>query len=97
MVEESIQQYSDRDNCSGPGRPSSTLNPLRLTARYFASYIPSNPIKREPRRQCDVCCSRKDGKNGSKIRKETRIWCIDCEIGHCLEPCFELYHTELNF
>ncbi|GFU52113.1 piggyBac transposable element-derived protein 4 [Trichonephila clavipes] len=26
MVEESIQKYSDRENCSGPGRPSSTLN-----------------------------------------------------------------------
>ncbi|GFV23205.1 piggyBac transposable element-derived protein 4 [Trichonephila clavipes] len=51
MVEESIQKYSDRDNCSGPGRPTSTLNPLRLTDRHFASHIPPNPIKREPRRQ----------------------------------------------
>ncbi|GFX86056.1 piggyBac transposable element-derived protein 4 [Trichonephila clavipes] len=72
MVEESIQMYSDRDNCSGPGRPSSTPNTLRLTARHFASHIPPNPIKREPRRQYAVCCSIKDA-NGKKIRKETRI------------------------
>ncbi|GFX57315.1 piggyBac transposable element-derived protein 4 [Trichonephila clavipes] len=96
MVEESIQKYSNRDNCSGPGRPSSTPNPLRLTARHFASHIPPNPIKREPRRQCAVCCSIKDA-NRKKIRKETRIWCKDCEVGLCLEPCFELYHTKLNF
>ncbi|GFW90479.1 piggyBac transposable element-derived protein 4 [Trichonephila clavipes] len=62
------------------GRLSSTPNPLRLTARHFASHIPPNPIKREPRRQYAVCCSRKDA-NGKKIRKETRIWCKDCEEG----------------
>lgn len=96
MVEESIQKYSDGNKSGCPGRPSSTPNPLRLTARHFASHIPPNPIKREPRRQCAVCCSRKDG-NGKKIRKETRIWCKDCEVGLCLEPCFELYHTKLHF
>ncbi|GFW14942.1 piggyBac transposable element-derived protein 4 [Trichonephila clavipes] len=85
MVEESIQKYSDRDNCSDPGRPSSTLNPLRLTAHHFASHIRPNPIKRELQRQCAVCCSRKDA-NGKKIRNETRIWCKDCEVGLCLEP-----------
>ncbi|GFW83089.1 piggyBac transposable element-derived protein 4 [Trichonephila clavipes] len=69
MVEESIQKYSARNNCSGPGRLSSTPKPLRLTARHFASHIPPNPIKREPRRQCAVCCSKKDA-NGKKIAKK---------------------------
>ncbi|GFU13864.1 piggyBac transposable element-derived protein 4 [Trichonephila clavipes] len=73
MVEESIRKYSDRDNCSGPGRSSSTLNPLRLTARHFASHIPSNPIKREPRRQCAVCCSRKDANGKKNSQKNTNL------------------------
>ncbi|GFT36813.1 piggyBac transposable element-derived protein 4 [Trichonephila clavipes] len=73
MIEESIQKYSDRDNCSGPGRPSSTLNPLRLTARHFASHIPPNPIKREPRRQCAVCCSRKDANGNKNSQRNTNL------------------------
>ncbi|GFX07117.1 piggyBac transposable element-derived protein 4 [Trichonephila clavipes] len=96
IVEESIQKYSDRDNCSGPGRPSSTLNPVRLTARYFASYIPPNPIKKSLEDNVLFAVQEKM-QMGKKILKETRIWCKDCEVGLCLETCFELYHTKLNF
>ncbi|GFU64632.1 piggyBac transposable element-derived protein 4 [Trichonephila clavipes] len=65
MVEESIQKYSDRDNCSGPGRQSSTPNPL-----------PPNPIKRQSQRQLLFAVQEKMPM-GKKIRKETRIWCKD--------------------
>ncbi|GFU99826.1 piggyBac transposable element-derived protein 4 [Trichonephila clavipes] len=95
MVKESIQKYSDRDNCSGPGRPSSTVNPLRLTVRHFASHLPPNPIKRVSKTMC--CLLFKKRCKWEKTRKETRIWCKDCEVGLCLETCFELYHTKLNF
>ena len=90
IIEESIEKYSNADKSGCPGRPNSTLNPLRLIAHHFPSDIPRNSVKREPRRLCAVCCSRKDA-NGKKIRKETRIWCKDWEVGLCLEPCFELY------
>ncbi|GBM21673.1 PiggyBac transposable element-derived protein 4 [Araneus ventricosus] len=96
IIELSIQKYSDRNSSAHSSRCSSTLNPMRLTARHFASHIPPNPIKKEPRRQCAVCCSKKT-ESGKKIRKETRIWCKDCEVGLCLEPCFEIYHTKLHF
>ncbi|GFT50514.1 piggyBac transposable element-derived protein 4 [Trichonephila clavipes] len=73
MVEESFQRYSDRDNCSGPEKPSSTLKPLRLTARHFASHIPPNPIKREPQRQCAVSCSRKDANGKKNSQRNTNL------------------------
>ncbi|GFX89857.1 piggyBac transposable element-derived protein 4 [Trichonephila clavipes] len=96
LVEESIQKYSDRVNCSGPGRPSSTLNPLRLTARHFKRHIPPNPIKKRALKT--MCCLVfKKRCKWEKIRKETRIWCKDCEVRLCFEPCFEIYHTKLNF
>ena len=70
IIEESIEKYSNTDKSGYPGRPNSTLNPLRLTARHFPSHIPLNPVKRALGRQCAVCCSRKNA-NGKKIRKET--------------------------
>jgi hypothetical protein len=96
LVEDHIEKYSDPNIQSPKGRPSAFPNPLRLTARHFASHIPPNAIKKEPRRQCAVCCSKKND-NGKRIRKETRIWCKDCGVGLCLEPCFEIYHTKKNF
>ncbi|GFX83121.1 piggyBac transposable element-derived protein 4 [Trichonephila clavipes] len=85
MVEESIQKFSDRDNCSGPGRPSSTLNPLRLTARHFASHIPPNPIKRKPQRQFAICCSRKDA-NGKKFGKKHESSAKTVKLDFALNP-----------
>ncbi|GFU28012.1 piggyBac transposable element-derived protein 4 [Nephila pilipes] len=41
------------------GRPLTIDNPARLTERHFIAYIPPTPAKREPTRQCKVCCSKK--------------------------------------
>ncbi|KAF8787184.1 PiggyBac transposable element-derived protein like [Argiope bruennichi] len=70
--------------------------PSRLVERHFISHIPPNPIKREPRRRCAICCS-KTGLDGKRIRKETRMWCEDCNVALCVEPCFKIYHTEKYF
>ena len=96
LVENHIEKYSGSSFQTPKGRPSTTPNPLRLTARHFASHIPPNDVKKDPRRQCAVCCSKRN-ENGKRVRKETRIWCKDCEVGLCLEPCFEIYHTKKNF
>lgn len=69
---------------------------LRLIGKHFISHIPPNPVKKEPRRRCAVCCS-KQGADGKKIRKETRTWCEVCNVALCMEPCFKVYHTQESF
>lgn len=81
-------------NLQHPSRQNQgEANISRLVDRHFISHIPPNPIKKEPRRRCVVCCSKMD-KNGKKVRKETRTWCNDCNVGLCMEPCFKIYHTQ---
>ncbi|XP_040195336.1 piggyBac transposable element-derived protein 4-like [Rana temporaria] len=69
------------------------VNPERLTGRHFTDYIPPSAKKAAPTRMCVVCCSKRDG-NGKKVRKETRFYCSDCDVGLCAVPCFKIYHTQ---
>ncbi|GBM40881.1 PiggyBac transposable element-derived protein 4 [Araneus ventricosus] len=46
IIELSIQKYSDRNSSVHSSRCSSTLNPMRLTARHFASHIPQIPSRK---------------------------------------------------
>lgn len=57
------------------------------------SSVPENISAAPPR--CAVCCRK--SVNGKKVRKETRLWCKDCEVGLCISPCFKIYHTLRNF
>ncbi|KAJ8872099.1 hypothetical protein PR048_025700 [Dryococelus australis] len=66
LVENHIEKYSDPNNQSPRGRSNATPNPLRLTARHFASHILPNPVKKELRRQSAVCCAKKND-NGKHI------------------------------
>ncbi|XP_068119862.1 piggyBac transposable element-derived protein 4-like [Hyperolius riggenbachi] len=73
-------------------RASYVVNPERLTGRHFSDYIPPTPKKAAPTRMCVVCCSKTDSK-GKKVRKETRLYCPDCNVALCAVPCFKIYHT----
>ncbi|XP_077300944.1 uncharacterized protein LOC143921488 [Arctopsyche grandis] len=42
------------------------------------------------RRRCIVCAS-------SKKRTNTKFFCKQCDVPLCEEPCFEIYHTQVNF
>ncbi|XP_076238627.1 uncharacterized protein LOC143181854 [Calliopsis andreniformis] len=66
--------------------------PRRLFERHFPESIPPTGKKTNPTRQC-VQCSRKKCVNGKRIRKETRYYCPQCEVGLCVTPCFRIYHT----
>jgi hypothetical protein len=45
--------------------------------------------KYRPQRKCVVCT-----KNG---RKKTSVYCCEeCDVGHCLEDCFEAYYTNIH-
>ncbi|GFW31296.1 piggyBac transposable element-derived protein 4 [Trichonephila clavipes] len=77
------------------GRPALQPNPMRLTERHFLEVIAPSEKKLRPARKCYVCSLKKND-NGKRIRKETRYFCPDCDVGLCLTPCFKLYHTKLD-
>lgn len=94
LVEEIIEKHL---KCSKKlGRPPVDKGPLRLIERHFPKHIPPTDRKATPTRCCVVCCSRRDEK-GKKIRRETRVFCQECNVGLCAVPCFELYHTKKDF
>ena len=41
-------------------------------------------------KRCALC-------SANKIRKDTRYYCKDCDVGLCVVPCFEYYHTKTDF
>ncbi|GFV79211.1 piggyBac transposable element-derived protein 4 [Trichonephila clavipes] len=77
------------------GRPALQPNPMRLTERHFLEVIAPSEKKLRPARKCYVCSLKKND-NGKRIRKETRYFCPDYDVGLCLTPCFKLYHTKLD-
>lgn len=81
---------------AGAGRRSDS-SLTRLKCRHFPRKIPPTPKKQEPTRRC-VVCTRAHSKDASKkSRKETRFWCEDCQVGLCVTPCFEIYHTKSDY
>jgi hypothetical protein len=73
-----------------PGRHASDNTIPRLTERHFLRKVQPKGKKSIPQRRCVVCT--KHGK-----RKETVYYCRECDVGLCLEDCFEAYHTKLNY
>ncbi|GFW09909.1 hypothetical protein TNCV_4252381 [Trichonephila clavipes] len=66
VVEKLLHKYVDAaSGQKNPGRSPTVDNPARLIERHFISHIPTTPAKREPARQNNVCCSKKDA-NGKR-------------------------------
>lgn len=95
VIKQYLENYHSKEFSSKGGRPSTTPNPLRLTARHFIETIPPTAAKQNTARRCAVCCSKVDAR-GKKVRKETRYYCPDCDVGLCI-PCFKIYHTKKFF
>lgn len=97
LIERLLECHHKPSQLPRRGRPSiDELNPLRLTARHFPAFIPGNDNKEAPTRRCKVCCS-KCGEDGKKVRKETRYFCVECDVALCPAPCFGLYHTKKSY
>ena len=79
-----------------PAQRSAQGHPLRLTARHFISSMqaPEGARKAKLQRQCHVC---NHTVRRPKVRKETRFHCRVCNVPLCIDPCFEEYHTLVNF
>jgi len=77
------------------GRPSNEPTPIRLISRHFPSLIPPTESKQHPTRRCYVCAHTKNESN--RTRSESRYECTICDVALCVDPCFRVYHTSLNF
>ena len=86
---------------SRPG--SASLGALRLSGRHFPALNPPSKDGKRPAsfRVCIVCnagAGVRVAKGMARKRTETKFQCIPCgSIPLCPAPCFEKYHTLLNF
>ncbi|XP_054291012.1 protein bric-a-brac 2-like isoform X3 [Macrosteles quadrilineatus] len=86
------KQYITTPGNYRAGRRRRADSPFRLMGRHFPQYVTSASVnKKNPQRQCIVC-----GKTSlqQQRRKESRFMCGPCNVGLCLVPCFEIYHTQ---
>ena len=74
----------------------STDQPLRLTGRHFPSKCPKTMSNKASSRRCHVCAA-KSKKRTENTRKRSSFWCAKCQVPLCVVPCFELFHTKVNF
>ena len=49
--------------------------------------IPPSKTKKNPQRKCNVCLNRR------KVRRDTRYWCVECEVALCKVGCFNMFHS----
>ena len=95
----SLLEQNLQDNLPGHlvriGRPSSEPTPARLVGRHFPSFILSSENKQFPVRRCFVCSHTE--KETNRTRHESRYECSICDVELCVDPCFRIYHTLLNF
>lgn len=93
LIREILLKYPNENTCSNKsgGQTASKDNLLRLVSRHFPSkYTNPTGTRQNGRRKCVVCSKH-------KMRAETRFQCKDCNVGLCIEPCFELYHTKKDY
>lgn len=73
-------------------RPTSNP-PSRLTERHFPSLNQhKTPAGRQSKPDCEVCSNRE-----LKQRHQTQHMCATCDMPMCVYPCFERYHTMVNY
>ena len=73
----------------------------RLTGRHFLSKIKQKEgHTSKPLRTCPVCSTttgkRKSAGDGRKTVRSS-YECKVCDVGLCVDPCFELYHTKKDY
>ena len=90
LVESLFTTFASVRGKNVPGsRPSDNTVP-RLTERHFIRRVTPKNAKSRPQRRCVVCTKRG--------RKKTSVYCCqECDVVLCVEECFELYHTKLNY
>lgn len=86
-----IEKFGTRDAPATLPRHRIGEHPLRLLGRHFIRKIPKpTGGLRQPVRRCNVCSRRNK-------RTDSTYQCEICNVGLCVAPCFELYHTKKRF
>ena len=70
------------------------------TNRYYDQYIrhfpAMTPAGSRSKPNCEVCSDRSKGKAGVR-RHQTSHFCVECRVPLCPYPCFQRYHTLVNY
>ena len=93
LVEGLFTKYAcaaEKRNVPGWQASDNTVPFPWLTERRFLRKVAPKTEKLKSQRRCVVC-----SKHGKK--KPSAYCCQIHDVGHCLEDCFELYHTKLNY
>lgn len=83
--------------------PARVLQRIMPKGTHFAEDIPPPEGKTTKTfRNCKVCYekARATGTSAAACktkRKQTSVWCPDCKVALCLNPCFRVYHTQENY
>ena len=89
LVRNLIEEAGKSQDCPTPrlvGRPSvAATNVLGLKSRHNKHW----PAKPSTHLRCRLCSSLGQ-------RKRTVYKCTRCDMGLCMVPCFEEYHTKVN-
>ncbi|XP_055924618.1 piggyBac transposable element-derived protein 4-like [Argiope bruennichi] len=94
LVNQIISQYSSKiPKVNVIPKSAESLNPLRLTERHFPKLC-SKETGEKVRRRCFVCSHSR--KNPPK-RQMSYYECKDCNVGLCVDPCFQIFHTKKEF
>ncbi|KAK5648157.1 hypothetical protein RI129_003049 [Pyrocoelia pectoralis] len=68
-----------------PEKPKETVN----FPTHLLTQCPKDGKGKILRKRCASCSQR-------GVRKDTSLMCRICKVGLCLEPCFELYHQNMQ-
>ena len=70
----------------------------RLHERHFPTSIPAaeGRKRKRPTQPCFVCNKLPVQEIEIPIQKNS-FWCEDCGKPLCITPCFQIYHTKLDF
>ena len=72
-----------------------------LLTYHQCTYVPNEYTRLEERHfmmrygnqhGCKVC-----GSIRPRVRKQTSLYCLECDTPLCIDPCFELLHTYKDF
>lgn len=95
LTRQLIDKYLQEEKNVKIGRPSAKAAPMRLISRHFPQLVPAVPGgKKNSQRMCVVC---KHTEIGTKHRRDSRYQCVQCDVGLCITPCFEIYHSQETF
>ena len=86
LIKEVCSKYANKPTSSC----SRTINfSKRLVGRHFISSIGG----KNKQRRCHVCSHTN---RHPRKQTKTRFECMECNVGLCIEPCFQIFHTN-NF